>query len=253
MIPCPKGCSRQFIDEPELYRHLRDSHRMGEVEARRIAGLNPGWYEQRQKTPGGDDKAPEHVIAATKAAISSMAPLKVPMVVTDRKPDVTVPPGWMRTDTGYVFEKTINEEHTIDNYIKWIIKGEMKGNHASLVLWVYDKDITRLSELQEKTSILEAKLTSYVPSDPEYITVANELHDKLYKVRELKKELQPRVFNEIKLEETYHDTGYEEGRFEKWQSEFMAKANTKTTEVEGELKRKDPTKLHDLSRDRKGL
>jgi len=226
---------------------------MGEVEARRVAGLNPGWYEQRQKTPGGDDKAPEHVIAATKAAISSMAPLKVPMVVTDRKPDMIVPPGWMRTDTGYVFEKTINEEHTIDNYIKWIIKGEMKGNHASLVLWVYDKDITQLSELQEKTSILEAKLTSYVPSDPEYITVANELHDKLYKVRELKKELQPRVFNEIKLEETYHDTGYEEGRFEKWQSEFMAKANTKTTEVEGELKRKDPTKLHDLSRDRKGL
>ena len=216
---------------------------MGETEARRIAGLNSGWYEQKQKDTRGDDKAPEHVIAATKAAISSMAPLKVPMVVTDRKPDVTVAPGWMKTNIGYVFEKTVNEEHTIDNYIKWIIKGEMKGNHASLVLWVYDKDITQLSELQEKTGILEAKLASFVPSDPAWVTVGNELHDKLYKLRELKKDLQPEVFNDIKLEETYHDTGYEEGRFEKWQSEFMAKANTKVTEVETELRRKDPVKV----------
>ncbi len=243
MLPCPKGCSRQFVDEPELYRHLRDSHRMSETEARRLAGLNPGWYEGKQKDARGDEKAPEHVIAATKAAISQMAPLKVPMITTDRKPDVTVAPGWNKTDNGYVFEKTLNEVHTIDNYVKWIIKGELKGNHASLVLWVYDKDITQLSELQEKTSILEAKLASFVPSDPEYITIANELHDKLYEVRELKKELQPEVFNDIKLEETYHDTGYEEGRFEKWQSEFMAKANTTTTEVEVELKRKDPVKV----------
>jgi len=216
---------------------------MSEVEARRIAGLNPGWYEQKQKDVKGDDKAPEHVIAATKAAITQMAPLKVPIVPLDRKSEVTVPPGWMKTEMGYVFEKVANEEHTIDNYIKWILKGELKGNHGSLVLWVYDKDISHLSELQEKAAILEAKLTSYVPADPEYITVANELHNKLFEIRELKRDLQPDVFNDIKLEETYHDTGYEEGRFEKWQSEFMTKANTKTTEVETELRRKDPVKL----------
>ena len=241
--PCPKGCSKQFIDEAELYRHLRDRHHVGESEARRLSGLNPGWYEDKQKTIDGSEKAPEHVIAATKAAITQMAPLKVPVVPIDRKAEVTAAPGWSKTATGYTFEKTVNEEHTIDNYIKWILKGELKGNHASLVLWVYEKDISQLSELQEKSSILDAKLTSYVPADPEYITVANELHNKLYEIRELKKNLQPDVFNEIKLEDTYHDTGYEEDRFEKWQSEFMAKANIKTTEVETELKRKDPTRL----------
>ncbi|MDD5454017.1 MAG: hypothetical protein PHW62_00755 [Candidatus Ratteibacteria bacterium] len=216
---------------------------MSETDARRIANLNSGWFEGKQKDARGDEKAPEHVIAATKGAINQMAPLKVPMVTIDRKPDVTVAPGWNKTDNGYVFEKTLNEIHTIDNYIKWIIKGELKGNHASLVLWVYDKDITQLSELQEKAGILEAKLASFVVSDPEYICVANELHDILYKVKELKKELQPEVFDEIKLEETYHDVGYEEGRFEKWQSEFMSKANTTTNDVEMELKRKDPVKI----------
>lgn len=243
MLPCPRGCSKQFIDEPELYRHLRDHHRMSEVDARRIAGLNQGWYEEKQKTSKGEDKAPEHVIAATKAAISQMAPLKVPIIPLGQKSDVTVAPGWMKTEMGYIFEKVIKEEHTIDNYIKWILKGELKGNHGTLVLWVYDKDISQLSELQEKAGILDAKLTSYVPSDPEFITCANELHDVLFEVKQLKKELQPEVFNEIKLEETYHDTGYEEGRFEKWQSEFMTKANTKLTDVETELNRKDPVKL----------
>lgn len=216
---------------------------MSEVEARRLAGLNPGWYEEKQKDARGDEKAPDHVIAATKAAISQMAPLKVPIITTDRKPDVTVAPGWNKTDNGYVFEKTLNEVHTIDNYIKWIIKGEIKGNHASLVLWVYDKNITQLSELQEKAGILDAKLSSFVVSDPEYVTIGSSLHQILYEIKEMKKELQPEVFNEIKLQDTYHDTGYEEGRFEKWQSEFMAKANNKVTEVEGELKQRDPLKI----------
>jgi len=243
MIRCPRGCSRELIDEADLYRHLRDHHRVTDIEARRLSNLTSGWFEGKQRNVEGEDKAPEHVIAATKAAMSQMAPLKIPIVPIDRPAEVTVASGWSRTETGFTFEKTVREEHKIDNYLKYILKGEIKGNHGVLTLWIFDKDVSELNGLMEKSAILEAKLTSYVPSDPEYICVANGLHETLYQIRTMKKEILPDVFNEIKLEDFYQDTGFEEGRFEKWQSEFMAKANEETERTTAELNKKDPIKL----------
>lgn len=243
MVRCPRGCSRELIDEADLYRHLRDHHKVTDIEARRLSNLTSGWFEGKQRNSEGEDKAPEHVIAATKAAVSQMTPLKVPIIPMDRPAEATVAPGWSRTETGFTFEKTVREEHKIDNYLKYILKGEIKGNHASLVMWVYDKDISLLSELQEKEALLSAELHKYTYLDPEWLTVGGELHDTSFQIRELKKELLPKVFNEIKLEDTYYDTGFEEGRFEKWQSDFMTRANTAVTEVERELNEKDPIRL----------
>ncbi len=263
MLTCPRGCKKPFVDELELYRHLREAHRMSEVDARRyststgsgstlpgggilgsgIAGT-PGWYERPQETPAGK-KALEHQIAAEKAKMESQAPLRVPMVPMQETPQVKIADGWRKTNTGYNFERLVHEAHTIENIIQQIVRGNIIGNHGELVLWSYDKDISQLSEDQNKAGILEARLVAYVPSDPEFVTVANELHDLKFRISKSKKEIKPETYSELLLEDEFHEetTTAGNGEYEKWVGDFMERCGTETESTIKLLNKPDPIKL----------
>jgi hypothetical protein len=220
---------------------------MGESDARRLAGIGSsgsGWHEGKQPTPDGD-KAIEHQVAAAKAAIAQSAPLKVPIIQMHQKPQVTVAQGWRATTDGYTYNRLVHEEHTATNYMQYIMNGEVKGDFGTVILWTYDKDVTELKEKKEKASILEARLSSYIPSDPAYVTVSQELHHTLHEAEMLKKGIEAEVDSETVLEDRFYrnNTLEEGGGYEKWVEEFMKKANAETEQVISRLKKKDPIKL----------
>lgn len=245
MLSCPRGCTRQLLDEAELYHHLRNAHRISEFEARRLSGIGgSGWYEQKQPTLDGE-KAVEHQAVALRQQIAATAPLTVPIIKMKEKPDIAVALGWYKTQDGYKFYKVAHEEHTATSYTQHVLKGEIKGEFGALVLWQYTKDVEELKEQQMKASILEGRLASYVPSDPAYLSIAGELHETLYRIRALKEGIGVEVGSEPVLDERFSgENPFEEGSgYEKWVSEFMQKANLESERVISMLQKKDPIKL----------
>lgn len=218
-----------------------------ERDERGVMSEDSGWYEAQQETPDGKKKAPDHVIASNKAQIAAQNNLTVPMVKenTVHTDSTTTPAGWLAETNGFHFRKEVAEEHTAETFTTSILHGSIKGNHGTLVLWVYSKDIGELQELQEKAGILESKLASYTVADPSFVTISRNLHDVLFKIRKLKKDLAPKVSSETKLEETFHDTGFEQDRktrYQNWCTKFMEKANEESERIDAEINKKDPTR-----------
>ncbi len=201
-----------------------------------------GWFEDQTETPEGK-VAIDHQAAAKRAQIAASKLLTVPMQRSTTDKEITALPGWQATSSGYEFNKDVAEEHTAENYITFVLRGSIKGNHASLVLWVYNTDVQEIQEKQKKSAILEAKLAGYTVDDPKFITISQELHHILFKIRKLKKSLRPSVKNEVKLEDTFSDNGFEDDRntrHQNWCKEFMTKANGVAEQVQKEYQ--TPTK-----------
>lgn len=251
MIQCPRGCTRPFVDALELYRHLRDSHRVPDYEARRLSGAGtdetgikpPGWYEGQTETSSGM-KARQHQIVQQKAQAAGKNTLSVPFMPTPTKPAVSLQENWKKTQTGFVYEHKVSEEHLTENVLTRIMRGEIVGNQATLVLYTYDKNIGDLSEAQSRASILSSRLAAYTVSDPEFSNIATELYSLKQQIQKEKQEIVPTKFQEIMLEDTYQgEDVMKEGDYETWASEFMQTANNTTESVSKELKKDDPIKL----------
>lgn len=157
-------------------------------------------------------------------------PLNVPMVFQEQKRIVSPPAGWSKTLEGFVYEKLISQQHTIDSIIKKVLKGSMIANHATLTLFTFTKDIGELSELQDKERTLEAKLSSYVTGDPEYHEVAGKLYETKEKIKAIKQDSGADVEVDVKLEDWYSgDIG--EDAYVDWQEAFMGKALIEAEQV----------------------
>ncbi len=218
-LPCPR-CPKICHSSGELISHLRSVHRCTEGEIQQLRGR--GYFEEKTPTPEGDI-ALQHQKNARLAQMKKEPPLNVPMVFKEERKQVNPPAGWQKTLEGFVYEKLISQVHTIDEIIKKVLKGNVIANHATLELYIYRKDVGTLSELQDKERVLEAKLSGYVTSDPEYHTVAEKLYETKEKIRETKQDIGADTEKETLLEDWYSgDLGSDEHI--EWQEKFMGKA-----------------------------
>lgn len=201
-----------------------------------------GYFEDKVPTPNGDI-ALEHQKTALLVQMGRNPPLNVPMVPPpERKRQAQPPAGWQRTIEGYGYEKLISQTHTIHTIEKRVLRGTVIANHAILSLYTYRKDVGTLSELQDKERTLEAKLSGYVTSDPEYHMVAEKLYETKEKIRAIKKDEVADVEVDIKLEDWY--SGDLQGDdYVEWSEKFMEKSLLEAEQVMKQYAPKQEIKL----------
>lgn len=223
MTHCIK-CPKIFTDPEEYYIHLKTVHQYSSEVARRVSNIGSGWRETPQSTPDGSKVALEHQEAALRAQAQKNRPMDIPMVVSPPpKRGINLKTGWKEgADGTYNFEQQTFEKHTPENIINKVARGHITANHGILTEYTYTKDISELSEAQDKASILEARLQGYTISDPEYVSIVNAAHEQRHRVHELKKNIKPEINNDLKIEEYFRgEQGTEEHT--KWKEDFMEK------------------------------
>lgn len=236
-IQCPK-CPQQLIGETELYLHLLKTHRLDIEEAKQLANINgQGWRESQQATPDGM-VAVDHRAAAIRAQMQKdPQPISIPMILPPTpKQEIKIPAGWTEgADRTYNFEKETFEKHTTDNIITKIARGKVTENHAILSEYTYDKDISELSEMQDKSALLEARMMGYTISDPEYVVCVNKAHDARHRIAQIKKDIKAKIYPELILEEYFKGERSTDGHI-KWKENFMEKCIAEVVRLQAKNK-----------------
>src|SRR5574341_1705825 len=219
MLQCPR-CSSQFPDgmETELRRHLRDFHRMSDGEIRRS-----GWFEAKKEVMTDDglkEKAELHRLAALK---NQTKPLSVPIIPTPEKKEIQIPAGWVKVaDSSYRFEREVSHYSDPERSCVKILTADLNERTGKATLRTIRKSTDEVADAVEKKNILQARLSSFCPSDPGFVTVANELHNQINTIGELKKQIRDDITTEIVLEETSRLQPFDSQNME-WQEQFMRK------------------------------
>lgn len=224
-LPCPR-CPKISHSQEELLNHMRYDHKLSESEISRLRGR--GYFEEKTATRDGD-VALEH----QKAAIKSQAgnAINIPFVPPpERKRIASAPAGWQRTIEGYLYEKLILQQNTIDSIIKKVLKGSVIANHAILEIYTYRRDTGALSELQDKERTLEARRVGYVSGDPEDAEIAKQLVGIKTKIKEIKHDVGVDTEKETVSEVWFSgDLGSDDHT--EWQEKFMQKALLEAEQV----------------------
>ena len=219
-LPCPK-CPKILHSDSELAGHLRQVHGLSESEIRNMRGR--GYFEAKTATVNGDI-ALQHQKDAILAQMRKEPPLNVPMVFKEEQRHANPPAGWQKTLEGFIYEKLISQQHTIDSIIKKVLKGSLISNHGLLSLYVYTKDVGELSELQDKKRILESTLTGYITIDPEYHVVSQKIWETHEKIENLKKDLGTDDTETDTLLEEWYSGDLNTNEHVEWEEGFMQKA-----------------------------
>jgi hypothetical protein len=217
MFTCP-NCPQTF---PTIYlrdRHIQDFHRGGYPEAQQNVVGSSGKVEL---------KALEHSIAAQREKMEKERPLAspIPMPISKAPPDQLEPSqGWKKiSDNTYVFEQELYEHTTPFDSMVVTLEAKLNPKHGNCIEHKYTKNLTDLDKLKQKDTSLESRLTSYVPSDPNFSVIATELYNTKQQIVKFNRDIRADEVHTLILEDYYRfDPGDEQV---KWMKSFMEKVN----------------------------
>jgi hypothetical protein len=229
MFSCP-NCPQTFTSIFLRDRHIQDFHRGGYPEQQQnVMDSKSGRVEL---------KALEHQLAASREKMEKERPLAnpIPAPLTQRpKEELNIPNGWVKTQTGYEYEKEIFCHHTTENSTTGVLHATLNSHYIKCLLHTYDKDLSELSRLHEKETVLSGRLQSLVPSDPAFPEVARELNKTTTEITYLTKSQRPDEIHHLVMEQT---SIYEPNTNEntKWQTDMMQRVLTEADRLKNNFK-----------------
>lgn len=225
---CPASFPTQFL----LDDHYRRDHQGTQ-----------GWFEPGSPQVNSNGKLElksiEHQIASAREKMQKERPIAnpVPAPLQPRpKEELNIPNGWLKTTDGYIYEHEIFSQHTTENVTTGVLHATLNNHYIKCLLHTYDKDLSEIARLHEKEAILDGRLASFVPSDPAFPQIANELHKVKSEITYLTKTLRPEEQHHLIFEETSKFEA-NSGENTKWQSDMMQRVLSEAERLKGNYQR----------------
>lgn len=212
MFSCPH-CSASF---PSIF--LRDQH---------IQQYHRGGYPEVQQPTVGDSgkvelKALQHSLDAQREKLEKQRPISTPISAPRPHPDSLIPSnGWKKqSDNTYVFNEQVHQQITPFESTLSVVEAHLNSKHGNCIEHKYTKNLYELDRLKQKRIILDGKLSSHVPSDPQFKDIAKELYDTEQQIIKFNREVKPDSIHTLIFEDYYrYDLGTDEHT--KWMKSFM--------------------------------